>query len=450
MNQLLEPNGKARATLILDYGDVSTTLRQKLEAKGWCVHIAPNLKEFKKLFKQQRFEVVIIYFDQEQIPDASELEALSSLNIITKWIAIVPSEEWLDSHPSILFSHLFYDYHRQPLRYDHLLATIGHAFGMAQLQNQKLAHYKVQNNQDDLIGHSKETEKLRNRISVIAQESKPVLITGDCGTGKSFIGRLLHTNSQVAAGPIKIISCSAASESLLNSELFGHEAGSLHANVEAKVGNITQCHQGSVLLTDIEDLPLSVQLNLTQYLEQQIFYPLGSDKACSSNCRIIATSSSDLRQLVRKKLFSKALYNALSAATIEAPSLNERHQDIKPLAQYFLAHFCAQNEQKAFTQCALGAMQQYHWPGNVRELMNRIRRAIILADGDIINEGHLELPNDNHLHTLTLKDAKDKVEKDIVVRTIAQAGYNHSKAAKDLGISRTSLYRLISKHEIML
>lgn len=450
MNHLLEPNGQARATLILDYGDVSTTLRQKLEARSWCVHIAPNLKEFKKLFKQQRFEVVIIYFDQEQIPDASELETLSSLNIITKWIAIVPSEEWLETHPSILFSHLFYDYHRQPLRYDHLLATIGHAFGMAQLQSQKLEHYKVQNNRDDLIGHSKETEKLRNRISVVARGKESVLITGDCGTGKSFFGRLLHKNSQFATGPFKTISCGAASESLLHSELFGHEQGSLYPNCEAKIGKITQCHQGSLLLTDIEDLPLSVQSSLTQYLEQQIFYPIGSDKASSSSCRIIATSSSDLRQLVQKNLFSEALYNALSTTTIEAPRLSERHQDIKPLAQYFLDHFCPKNEAKAFTQCAFGAMQQYHWPGNVRELMNRIRRAIILANDDIINESHLELPNDNHLHTLTLKDAKDRVEKDIVVRTIAQAGYNHSQAAKDLGISRTSLYRLISKHEIML
>lgn len=450
MNQLLEPSGQARATLILDYEDVSTTLRQKLEARGWCAYIASNLKEFKKLFKQHRFEVVIIYFDQEQIPDASELETLSTLNIITKWIAIVPSEQWLETHPSILFSHLFYDYHRQPLRYDHLLATIGHAFGMAQLQSQKLKHYKVKNNQDDLIGHSKETERLRNRISVLSKESSAVLITGDCGTGKTFISRLLHKHSLVTSGPFYSISCGAASQSLLNSELFGHEEGSLYPNCVAKVGKIAKCHQGTLLLKDVEELPLSLQENLTQYLEQQIFFPLGSTKATSSNCRILVNSSCDLRQLVQKKLFSEDLYNALSITTIEVPTLSERHQDIKALAQYFLDHFCAQNEQKAFTQSALEAMQQYHWPGNVRELMNRIRRAIILADGDIINEGHLELPNDNHLHTLKLKDARDKVEKDIVVRTIAQAGYNHSKAAKDLGISRTSLYRLISKHEILL
>ncbi|GAA0201598.1 sigma-54 dependent transcriptional regulator [Kangiella japonica] len=450
MNQLLEPSGQARATLILNYGDVSTRLQQKLKARGWCAYIASNLKEFKKLFKQHRFEVVIIYFDKEQIPDSSELETLSTLNIITKWIAIVPSEHWLETHPSILFSHLFYDYHRQPLRYDHLLATIGHAFGMAHLQSQKLKHYKVQNNQDDLIGHSKETERLRNRILGLSKESSAVLISGECGTGKTFISRLLHKSSLASAGPFYSISCGAASEALLNSELFGHEEGSLYPNCDAKVGKIAQCHQGSLLLKDIEELPLSLQPSLAQYLEQQIFFPLGSTIATSSNCRILVSSSSDLRQLVQKNLFSEELYSALSTTTIEVPTLSERHQDIKPLAQYFLAHFCDENEQKKFTQSALEAMQQYHWPGNVRELTNRIRRAIILADDDIINERHLELPNDNHLHNLTLKDARDKVEKDIVVRTIAQAGYNHSKAAKDLGISRTSLYRLISKHEILL
>ena len=450
MNRLLEPNGKARATLILDYGNVSTTLRQKLEETAWCVHVTSKLSEFKKLFIQHRFEVVIIYFDQEKAPDTAELESLSTLSIVTKWIAIVPSEQWLKSHPSILFSHLFYDYHRQPLRYDHLLATIGHAYGMAHLQSQKLKHFKVQSAQDDLIGHSKKTEKLRQRLSVVSKESSPVLITGDTGTGKNFLSHLLHKQSLVAHGNLKSIRCGAISEPLLNSELFGHEQGSLYPNCDARVGLIAQCHQGSLLLTDIEELPIRIQSNLAQYIEQQVYYPIGSDKASSSNCRILATSGSDLKQLVLNKLFSEDLYQALTHTTIVVPSLNERHEDIEPLAQYFLAQFCEKDQHKEFTQCALGAMQQYHWPGNVRELMNRIRRAIILSDGTLISESHLELPSENLLHNITLKDAKDKVEKDIVVRTIAQAGYNHSQAAKNLGISRTSLYRLISKHEILL
>ena len=450
MRNLSEPEGRARATLILDYSDVSKTLKQKLEANGWHTYISNNFREFKRLFSQHRFEVVIIYFNDDTIVKTSDLETLSTLSIITKWIAIVPSEGWLDTHPSILFSHLFYDYHRQPLRYDHLLATIGHAYGMATLQSQKLKRFKVPHNNTEIIGQSKVAEKLRARVSIVAKQDVPVLISGDSGTGKQFISQLLHKKSLTHNQTFASIHCGATPEKLVNSELFGHTKNSLRLDCEEQIGRVEQCHNGTLVLNDIEELPLNAQSSLARYIEQKNFYRVGSTELSTSDCRIIATTSSDLSQLVKKKRFRNDLYQALATTTIELPTLNERHHDIQDLANFFLSQFCQEGEARSFSQCAIEAMQQYHWPGNVRELMNRIRRAIILSDGKLINESHLELPKNNGLQNLTLKDARDKVEKDIVVRTIAQAGYNHSKAAKNLGISRTSLYRLISKHQIPL
>ncbi|RDX38148.1 sigma-54-dependent Fis family transcriptional regulator [Kangiella sp. HD9-110m-PIT-SAG07] len=450
MGNLLESNGGTRATLILDHESSSVNLRQQLESSDWRVHVAEHMKEFKRLFQQHRFEVVVVYFNDNSLTEISELETLASHNIITKWVAIIPSDTWLDSHPNILFSHLFYDYHRQPLRYDHLLATIGHAYGMAKLQHQKLRRLKVQHKDDDIIGQSPVTQKLQQRVSVVSKQATPVLINGDSGSGKQFIARLLHKQSKSSHGKLSSINCGATPEHLVSSELFGHEAGSLHAGCELKVGQIQQCNNGTLLLNDVEELPLRVQSSLARFIDNQEFHPIGASNVSISNCRIIATSSNDLRQLVNTKQFRNELYQALTTTTIEVPTLSERHQDINHLAQYFVSQFCEHQEIKRFSQCALDAMQHYHWPGNVRELMNRIRRAIILSEGELISKSHLELPTNNGIQNLTLQDARDKVEKEVVVRTIAQTGYNHSQAAKELGISRTSLYRLISKHQIAL
>lgn len=450
MGHLLESNGKARATLILDHNNISGSLRQKLESSGWCVHVAKDMKKFKRLFQQHNFGVVVVYFDDDAITETSGLESLASLNIVTKWIAIIPSEHWLDSHPSILFSHLFYDYHRQPLRYPHLLATIGHAYGMARLQHKKLKRLKLQRQDHAIIGQSQVTEKLRERANIVSKQQTPVLINGDSGTGKQFIAHLLHKESSRRNGQIKSINCGATPEHLVSSELFGHEKNSLYQGCAPQTGHLLQCHNGTLLLNDIEELPLHAQSTLARFIESQEFYPVGSTNVATSNCRIIATSCNNLRHLVQTKAFRNELYQVLTTTTIDIPSLNERHQDIKLLAEYFLDQLCEHGNLKTFSHCALDAMQHYHWPGNVRELMNRIRRAIILSDGEFISESHLELPTNNSLQNLTLKDARDKVEKEVVVRTIAQTGYNHSQAAKELGISRTSLYRLISKHQIAM
>lgn len=448
MNKFLESQVKTRATLILDQKGVSATLTKQLSGKSWQIYVADTIKEFKKLFKQHRFEVIIVYFNREQVPPIADFETLASLNIVTKWIAIIPSEEWLNSHPSMLFSHLFYDYHRQPLRYEHLLATIGHAYGMAKLQNEKLGQLQIKQQNDDIIGQSQATQKLRERINAVANKALPVLISGESGTGKQLLGRIIHQQYSDPKCPLATVSCGGIPESLVHSELFGHDTGALNPNGPTKVGHIEQCNKGTLLLNDIEELPLQVQASLVQYIEKGEFFRLGSTQLSTSCCRIIATTNSDLRKAVNKHTFREDLYHALSSATIEVPTLRERYDDVPYLAQYFLSQFCAQGEMKSFSQCALNAMQHYHWPGNVRELMNRIRRAIILSEGHIINEAHLELPHDNNTQQLTLKEARNKVEKDIVVRSIAQAGFNHSQAAKNLGISRTSLYRLIAKHQI--
>ena len=450
MGHIQQPDIKTRATLIFDQDGESLTLRQKLEENDWCTHVADQFKDFKRLFQQHRFEVVIIYFNEELVPDTSQFEALANLNILTKWIAVTPSELWLESHPSILFSHLFYDYHRQPLRYDHLLATIGHAYGMAKLQYQKLKHFKVHHNSSDIIGQSHVTENLKQRVSLISGQKLPVLISGESGTGKQFISRVIHTQSYNSNGPFAHIRCGSTPERLLRSELFGHEKESLFKECEKKIGAIAKCHQGTLLLNDIEELSLDLQAEVADFIEHQQFKPMGSNDFAESSCRIIASTSSDLENRVKKEQFHEGLYQALCLSCVTVPTLSERHKDIPQIAQYFLDQFCEQDEVKKFSQSALDAMQQYHWPGNVRELMNRTRRAIILSQGELISEAELELPKSDNQQQLTLKDARDKVEKDVVIRTIAQAGYNHSKAAKELGISRTSLYRLISKHQIPL
>lgn len=230
--------------------------------------------------------------------------------------------------------------------------------------------------------------------------------------------------------------------------MFGHEKGAFTNADSKKIGRIEAADGGTVFLDEIGDLPLNLQVNLLRFLELNQIERLGSVTSITVDCRIIVATNVNLEKAVEDGLFREDLFHRINVLTLHMPALRHRRQDIPELANHFLSQFCEGHMHKTFTQRCLNAMNQYRWPGNVRELMNRIRRAVILSEGNLITEKHMDLSFSNHQNIVSLKEAKDKAEKETLILSIEKSGYNHTLAAKNLGISRTSLYRLLNKHNI--
>lgn len=439
---------ESRSILVFGKGESAQELSEQLKDNGWQIFFTQEKSQFKKLFQHHLFEVVVIFLSAEPEPAITEYEEMASLNMATKWIAIIPHENWLEDHPNFLFSHLFYDYHREPLRYDYFLATVGHAFGMAELQNKQLNQLQVPQDSDDIIGRSQATVQIKRTINKIAMEDATVLITGESGTGKELAARKIHQRSRRKQGPFIAINCAAIPETLFYSELFGHEKGAFTNADTQKIGRIEAADGGTVFLDEIGDLPINLQVNLLRFLELNQIERLGSVKSITVDCRIIVATNVNLEKAVEEGHFREDLYHRINVLTLHMPALRHRRQDIPELANHFLSQFCEGHMHKMFTQRCLNAINQYRWPGNVRELMNRIRRAVILSEGNLITEKHMDLSFSNHQNIVSLKEAKDKAEKESLILSIEKSGYNHTLAAKNLGISRTSLYRLLNKHNI--
>ncbi|NVK21267.1 MAG: sigma-54-dependent Fis family transcriptional regulator [Kangiellaceae bacterium] len=439
---------KTRSILLFGPNESTSSLAERLAEQQWKVFLTEEKNQFRKLFQHHLFEVVVVFLSQDEEPSISEFEELASINIATKWIAVIPSEDWFENHPNFLFSHLFYDYHRQPLRFDYFLATIGHAYGMAELQNRQLSQMQLSSSNEEIIGKSPASMQLKKTINKVALEDATVLITGESGTGKELAARNIHQRSRRKNGPFVAINCAAIPETLFYSELFGHEKGAFTNADSRHIGRIESADGGTVFLDEIGDLPLNLQTNLLRFLELNQIERLGSVVSVNVDCRIIVATNVDLKQAVNDGHFREDLYHRINVLPLHIPPLRTRREDVPILANFFLDQFSKGHVRKNFTQNCFNAMSQYHWPGNVRELMNRVRRGVILSEGHLISEQNLDLNIGKPQKIESLQEARNKAERETIIHSIESAGYNHTQAAKDLGISRTSLYRLLNKHNI--
>ncbi|NVJ68151.1 MAG: sigma-54-dependent Fis family transcriptional regulator, partial [Gammaproteobacteria bacterium] len=270
----------------------------------------------------------------------------------------------------------------------------------------------------------------------------------ESGTGKELVAHNIHLSSRRRDEPFVAINCAAIPETLFYSELFGHEKGAFTNAQAKKIGRIEAAQGGTLFLDEIGDMPHTLQISLLRFLETSQIEPLGAVASVNVDCRVIVATNVDLKQAVHEGRFREDLYHRINVLHLQIPPLRNRHEDISLLANYYLQHYTEGKAQKSFTQSCYGVMQQYHWPGNVRELMNRIQRAVILSDGNLINEKHLDLNFSAKPYIASMQEVRSKAEREALILSIEQSGYNHTQAAKNLGISRTSLYRLLHKHNI--
>ncbi len=413
----------------------------------WNVTKVSDLNSAKKAIFTDNHRVGIVFMTRYQPDFLRCVQELVSLGKYVQWIAM--TDDIAISNPAVretIVNH-FYDYQRLPIDRSRLLPALCRAYGMSELARSIARNYDASIEKNYiLIGKSTAMKNIRQQIIRMAPVEKTVLITGESGTGKELAARALHQFSQRAKGPWITVNSAALPASLIQSELFGYERGAFTGANRFKMGKIEAANEGTILLDEIGDIAPDVQIALLRFLQEKTIERLGGTESIGLNVRVIAATHRDLKRAVVEGTFREDLYYRLNTLHLQMPPLREREDDIIDLAYCFLEKFIReQNKSKPrdFSIEALRVMRVHNWPGNVRELINRVERAVLFCDDRLIAPKHLDLDRrSNSRQVVTIEEARKRAEHDAIHIAIQHANGNLTRAAKVLGISRASLYRL--------
>ncbi|MGD9946872.1 MAG: sigma 54-interacting transcriptional regulator [Desulfobulbus sp.] len=310
-------------------------------------------------------------------------------------------------------------------------------------ENSKLRReLSAKNRIEEIIGNSSRMQEVFDMVHRVADSNATVLLRGESGTGKTLVAKALHHNSSRASGPFIVVNCSALPETLLESELFGHEKGAFTGATEAKKGRFELAEGGTLFLDEIGEISPAVQVKLLNVIQERTFQRLGSTKTIKTDIRLVAATNRDLEKAVKEVVFREDLYYRLNVFPVYLPPLRERRTDILLLAEYFLEKYVQENNKdiKRITTPAIDLLVQYHWPGNVRELQNCMERAVLICDGTAIKSIHLppSLQSADSIHSnkpLSLATAVENFERELIIDALKKNNGNQTKAAKSLETS---------------
>ena len=401
----------------------------------------------------QKFNVGLIHLERYGKQDVRDVEQFLNEYRNIEWLAITNNDCLKQKQVCKLIRNTCYDYFTLPLNqygYQRLHATLGLAYGMAALD---FDGYTPDYDDYEMVGASPPMLKLFDSIRKIASVDAAVLVAGESGTGKELVARAIHERSSRSEGPFVAVNCGAIPDSLINSELFGHEKGAFTGAHQLKIGQIEAACGGTLFLDEIGDLPLEQQVKLLRFLQEQVIQRVGSNEVISVDVRVLAATHVDLEKAVASGNFREDLLYRLNVLNIPTPALRDREGDIELMARYFFERFRADGGKRlrGFAQSALLALEQHDWPGNVRELINRIRRAIVMCEGRLINAEDLGLNTSQVAvpsRVVSLEDARIEAEKGAIEAAMRFSKQNMTQAAKSLGVSRVTLYRLMEKHQL--
>ena len=303
----------------------------------------------------------------------------------------------------------------------------------------------------NIVTRSQCMQQVLDIVSTISRTDSTVYIDGESGTGKELIARAIHLASSRKEKAFVAINCATIPETLLESELFGHEKGAFTGAIKTTKGLFTQAHEGTIFLDEIGDMPISIQAKLLRVLEERRFYPIGSEKPIEVDTRIIVATNKNLQELIQIGLFREDLFYRIHVIPIHLPPLRERKEDIPPLVEHFLKRFNDQMKKniKRLSPQAMRKLIQHGWPGNIRELENSLECAAAITQSDTIHEGLiLTSKTPSQSQARPLKEAKEEFEKNYLTQILEKAGGNISEAAKLAGKYRADLYDLLKKHNL--
>lgn len=408
----------------------------------------------------RRLEPAVVTLDLGLPPDPGGvtegfaiLEEMLAMAPDTKVIVVTGHNDRTNAMRAIAMGA--YDFYEKPIDPDLLGITIRRAARLYQieLENRRLQSSHGSSGLDGLIAASPEMLKVCKTVEKLAPTDVSTLILGESGTGKEVLVKALHKLSDRKDKRLVAINCAAIPEALLESELFGYEKGAFTGAAKTTQGKIEVANGGILFLDEVGDLPQPLQAKLLRFLQERVIERIGGRTEIPVDVRVICATHRDLPQLIAEGDFREDLYYRINEATISVPALRERHGDPLLLARAFLERFAQQFKRplKGFTPQATEAVDNYGWPGNVRELENRVKRAVIMADGNQISLEDLELPGleeGDEQEPFNLREVRETAESQAIIRALARTDGNVSKTAELLGVTRPTLYNLMKKYGI--
>jgi two-component system NtrC family response regulator len=348
-----------------------------------------------------------------------------------------------------------YDFYQKPVDIDQLGLIVRRAFQLhgIETENRKLEEQAGEDRTvlGTMITAAPEMMKVARTIERVANTGVSVMLLGASGTGKELLARGLHQSSNRSGGAFVAINCAAIPENLLEAELFGYEKGAFTGAIKTTEGKIELAHGGTLFLDEVGDIPLPLQVKLLRFIQERVIERIGGRKPIAVDTRIVSATHQDLPQMIKAGSFREDLYYRLAEIVVRIPSLAERHGDSVLLAKHFLHRFAREmNPQvKGLSPGALAAIDEWPWPGNVRELENRMKRAVIMADGKLLTAEDLDLEARTEAALpVNLKSARELADRRAIRQALARSENNISSTAKLLGISRPTLYDLMKQYDL--
>jgi DNA-binding NtrC family response regulator len=451
----------ARGSILLvdDEEKILKRLGRALRDEGHEVVEASSAREAQRRLTERTFDLFVV---------DNVMPGMTGLELIRELSASMPDGErpqivMMTAHGSTqivreAFKLGVEDFLEKPFEVDELLALARRAVRSQRLQTQKqylISERDAEFNHYGLVGKSRVMQDVIRRAELVAGTKSTVLITGETGTGKEMVARLIHHRSAQREMPLIKVNCAAIPETLLESELFGHVRGAFTGATMTKRGKFALADGGSIFLDEIGTMSTTVQSKLLRVLQEREFEPLGAERTQHVDVRVIAATNRDLKQMVSDAKFQEDLFYRLNVIPIEIPPLRERRDDIPIL----LDHFVEKHRQRTGRRIdgvepgVVEALQRYEWPGNVRELENTIERAVVLATGPVVTTAAISLLGATSTHasglpTLKLHQNIEWVERETIRRALDQAGGIKKDAAELMGISQRALSYYLAKYRI--
>ena len=440
--------------VIDDRADIRMSLSILLEDHHYQIVEAESPQIAQTKLKKEKISLIILDMNYRLDTTSGEegVRFLQWLNNTNIDVPVVAMTAWSNIELVIQAMKLgAKDFIEKPWKNKQLLHIIKQqlTFNELQLENEKFKQQLSANSPNQYQWRSACMLQLFDNIKAIAKTDANILLTGDNGTGKSQLAKSIHQQSSKAQCPLVSVNMGAISESLFESEMFGHVKGAFTDAKSNRIGRFSLADNGTLFLDEIANIPLTQQAKMLRVLENGEYEVLGSSKTQFANCRIISATNANFKDLLDQNIFREDLYYRLNTIELRLPSLHERNQDIIPLTQYFIAQF-SQKYQRDYCELTLGAQQaliDYHWPGNIRELSHLVERAVLLNTNQSIDVEDLRLSTNNpkvELPIMTLRDA----EISLIKKALLQTDNNIPKAANLLGLTKSSMYRRVEKYEL--
>jgi two-component system response regulator GlrR len=443
---------KSKILIVDDDKNLLELLRIRLESSGYEVVAVLSKEDAVREMRNRVFDLSII---DQQLPDTSGIALMEELHLINPEMPAIILTAYGSIESAVeAMKRGAYNYLTKPFDARELLFQIENALrSQGFLLEIKRLKELIEERYDfkNIVAKSEKMKKVLEKVSLVAKTDSTVAVLGESGTGKELVARAIHFASERKSKPFVAVHSAAIPETLLESELFGHEKGAFTGAIRSTKGYFVQAHEGTIFLDEIGDMPLSIQAKLLRVLQERQFYPIGTERPVEINVRVIVATNRNLEVEVKEGRFREDLFYRILVIPITLPPLRERKEDIPTLVDLFLKEFSQQmkKEIKGVTPSAMQKLMLHDWPGNVRELKNTIEYAVTMTRHEVITEELiLQGKSLSQDPLITLKEARDSFEKTYLIRLLDITSGNVTKAAKLAGKYRADFYNLLKKHNI--